>query len=78
MYQYEGRNKNIDRRNKDLVEMFNKYPKKCPETGIRYDTRSVLETVAHHFYLSIPQVERVLSGRAEPKRAKTQKQAQTA
>jgi len=70
MYQYEGRNKNIERRNRDIVDLFNTFPRKCPNTGLRYDTRSVYELVAERFYLSVPQVERILSGKATPKKKK--------
>ena len=67
MYQYQGRATNLEKRNKAVVDMFNGFPKKCPTTGLRYDSRSVYEAVAAHFYLSIPQVERILQGKAAPK-----------
>lgn len=67
MYQYESRYQNLERRNRAIIEMFNGFPRRCPETNMRYDVRSMYELVAERFYLSVDQVERIVSGRAEPK-----------
>ncbi len=68
MYQYEGRAKNIERRNADIVRMFNEMPRTCPNTGLRFDINSIYEKIAFEFYLSTQQVERILSGKGTPKK----------
>ena len=73
MYQYKSRAKNINNRNRAIIDAFNQYPRVCDKTGIRYDIDSIYDSLSERFFLSKAQIGRILAGRATPTEAPRKK-----